>query len=116
MTAKTWLNLSIGDDDEAPSVEHVDGVDSKRSSYSALTTPMAQALEVPDNSLATVEPDIAAEWHPTKNGDLTPDDVVFGTYRKVWWRDPNTGDEKFAAVRSQTHYQKGSNGKVFVRD
>ena len=28
------------------------------------------------NSLASLKPAAAARWHPTKNGDLTPDDVV----------------------------------------
>ena len=38
------------------------------------------------NDLATVHPELAAEWHPTLNGDLTPDRVITGNYRKVWWR------------------------------
>ncbi|MEH7000879.1 zinc-ribbon domain-containing protein [Priestia megaterium] len=39
-----------------------------------------------DNCLATLRPEIAKEWHPTKNGSLTPYDVVIGTYKEVWWR------------------------------
>lgn len=39
-----------------------------------------------DNSLATVRPDIADSWHPLKNAPLTPNDVVAGGHRKVWWR------------------------------
>ena len=38
------------------------------------------------NSLATRFPDVAAEWHPTKNGDCTPDKVVFGSHTKYWWK------------------------------
>lgn len=37
------------------------------------------------NDLATVNPDIAAEWHPTLNGNLTPEDVTDASGRKVWW-------------------------------
>lgn len=37
------------------------------------------------NDLATKYPDIACEWHPTKNGSLTPDQVLCGSARKVWW-------------------------------
>ena len=37
------------------------------------------------NDLATVLPELAAQWHPTKNGDLTPDKVFPGTKQKVWW-------------------------------
>ena len=37
------------------------------------------------NSLASISPNIASEWHPEKNRDLTPDDVVEGTRQKIWW-------------------------------
>jgi very-short-patch-repair endonuclease len=40
-----------------------------------------------DNCLATVNPKLASEWHPTKNGGLTPEDVTFRASRKnVWWQ------------------------------
>ena len=35
--------------------------------------------------LSVYYPDVAAEWHPTKNGGLTPDDVTYGSNKKVWW-------------------------------
>ena len=38
------------------------------------------------NDLATRFPDVAAQWHPTRNGDLTPDQVLAGARAKVWWR------------------------------
>ena len=38
------------------------------------------------NSLANLLPEIAKEWHPTKNRNLTPEKVVAGTDRKVWWQ------------------------------
>ena len=42
-------------------------------------------LPVPgETDLATRYPDLAAEWHPTKNGDLTPSDVLPGSHRLVW--------------------------------
>ncbi len=39
-----------------------------------------------DNCLATISPELALEWHPTKNGNLTPYDVTYGSVKKVWWR------------------------------
>jgi hypothetical protein len=30
-------------------------------------------------------PEIAKEWHPTKNV-LTPDNVVSGSNKKAWWK------------------------------
>ena len=40
------------------------------------------------NDLETLNPDLAKEWHPTKNGDLKPSDVTSSSGRKVWWRCP----------------------------
>ena len=36
-------------------------------------------------NLAVNHPDIATEWHSTKNGDLTPDSVTSGSKKVVWW-------------------------------
>ena len=38
------------------------------------------------NNLGVVHPEIAAEWHPTKNGTLTPDTVQRSSHKSVWWR------------------------------
>ncbi|MGZ5967919.1 MAG: zinc-ribbon domain-containing protein, partial [Polyangiales bacterium] len=38
------------------------------------------------NSLAKLKPAIAREWHPTKNGKLTPRDVTVHSAAHVWWR------------------------------
>ena len=38
-----------------------------------------------ENSLAAKRPELAAEWHPTKNGDLTPDKVAAYSNNKAWW-------------------------------
>lgn len=43
-----------------------------------------------ENDLLTLRPDIAAEWHPTKNGTLTPDQVKPGSKQKVWWICPES--------------------------
>ena len=37
------------------------------------------------NDLATLRPDIAAEWNKEKNGALTPQMVTLGTIKKIWW-------------------------------
>lgn len=38
------------------------------------------------NDLATLYPELAAEWHPTKNGALTPEQVLAGSEKRVWWQ------------------------------
>lgn len=37
-------------------------------------------------SLRAVRPELAAEWHPEKNGSLTPENVTSGSNKIVWWR------------------------------
>jgi transposase-like protein len=37
------------------------------------------------NSLAERFPGVAAQWHPNRNGDLTPKDVAAKSGRRVWW-------------------------------
>ena len=37
------------------------------------------------NDLATINPKLASEWHPTKNGKVTPSDIFSNTGVKYWW-------------------------------
>lgn len=53
------------------------------------------------NDLATTHPELAAQWHKEKNGDLTPELVVHGKHKKVWWRCEN-GHEWQATVYSRS--------------
>lgn len=53
------------------------------------------------NDLATVFPDLARQWHPSKNGPLTPSDVQPGSHRKVWWRC-GKGHEWQAIIKSRS--------------
>jgi superfamily II DNA or RNA helicase len=59
------------------------------------------------DSLAVVAPDIAAEWHPTKNDDLTPAQVSANSHKKVWWRGAGCGHEWDAVIKNRT---RGGNG------
>lgn len=47
------------------------------------------------NDLASNYPELAKQWHPTRNGDLKPSDVTCGKNKKVFWYlpydDPETG-------------------------
>ena len=52
-------------------------------------------------SLLTTYPDIADEWHPTKNGDIAPDQVAPKSGKKVWWLG-KCGHEWEAAVSSRS--------------
>jgi len=54
-----------------------------------------------DNNLAVKQPDLAKQWHPTKNGELTPYNVTPGSDRKVWWIC-SRGHEWEASVKSRS--------------
>lgn len=54
------------------------------------------------NDLETTHPELAKEWHPTKNGDLKPFQVLAGSARKVWWLCP-AGHEYRASLLHRGH-------------
>jgi DNA-directed RNA polymerase subunit RPC12/RpoP len=58
------------------------------------------------NDLATVFPKIAAQWHPTKNEGLTPDEVTCGSAKKVWWKCNVCGYEWKAIIYSRAGAQR----------
>ena len=39
-----------------------------------------------ETDLQAVNPDLAAEWHPSKNNELTPSMVSPGSHKVVWWK------------------------------
>jgi len=46
-------------------------------------------------ALAHRNPELAEQWHPTKNGTLLPQDVASGSHAKVWWFCPNGEDHEW---------------------
>lgn len=42
--------------------------------------------QAPSESFASTHPDIAAEWHPTRNGDKRPADFTYGSQFEAWWQ------------------------------
>lgn len=58
------------------------------------------------NNLAVRYPEIASEWHPTKNGTLMPEQVMPGTLQKVWWLY-RCGHEAQQRVQGRTSGGKG---------
>ena len=68
------------------------------------------ALSKKQNSLAYIYPDVAAEWHPSKNGNLTPDKVNKSAQYKVWWLG-KCGHEWQMSVSDRTVEFIRKNGK-----
>jgi hypothetical protein len=58
------------------------------------------------NCLATKNPELAKQWHPTKNGDLTSYDVTCGSGKKAWWQCNNNKKHEWEAII----YQRNKTG------
>ena len=59
------------------------------------------------NDLASRAPEVAKEWHPSKNGDLTPEKTHYKSNKKVWWRCSNCGHSWSAAIYSRNGNKRG---------
>lgn len=53
------------------------------------------------NDLATINPWLTLEWHPSLNGELKPDQVVYGSSKKVYWKCRICGNVWKATVDSR---------------
>ncbi|MBR7091688.1 MAG: zinc-ribbon domain-containing protein [Clostridia bacterium] len=59
------------------------------------------------NNLAVNCPDIAKEWHPTKNEDKKPEDFAVHSNKKVWWLCSCCGNEWAATINHRTTENTG---------
>lgn len=86
---RVWWKCSVGDDHEwtARGADRIKG----KGSCPFCSKNRASTI----TSLAAVFPKIAAEWHPTKNGDLSPDSLLPGSSRLVWWKCPRGPDHEW---------------------
>ena len=75
---KVWWKCEFGHEWEA--------IISSRSRGNKCPICANQKLLVGYNDLATKYPDLALEWDYEKNIDLTPQMVLPGTDKKVWWK------------------------------
>lgn len=53
------------------------------------------------NDLATISPDLASEWHPIFNKDLSPEDVFPQSNKQVFWRCLKSGHVYKGAIYSR---------------
>ncbi len=58
------------------------------------------------NDLATLRPDLALQWHPTKNGIFTPEMFTIGSEKKMWWLCPK-GHEWEAIIANRSNCGSG---------
>lgn len=63
-----------------------------------------------ENRLSIRYPEIAKEWHPTKNGELTPFNVTFGMEKNVWWQCSKNPQHEWQAMICQRTRSQSSKG------
>jgi len=96
---KVWWKCDKGDDHEWIAIIY------SRSSGRGCSVCSGRKV-VSSNCLATLNPELAKEWHPTKNNNLTPADVTIRTYKKVWWKcDKGSDHEWMSSVGDRSNGQ-----------
>lgn len=70
--------------------------------YRVFSTNIRKSSILSENLLINAVPAVAKEWHPTKNGLLKPDDVSYGSTKRVWWKCEN-GHEWESTIHSRTN-------------
>jgi hypothetical protein len=107
---KVWWKCDKGDDHEwATKICHM--------SNGGGCPICSNRITVLSNCLATLKPELSKDWHPTKNGNLTPFDVTVKSSRKVWWKCDKGDDHEWEASlhkRSQGRNCPVCNGKKVV--
>lgn len=86
----SWICTNIGD---CGCPHEWDAVIYSRSSIGAGCPHCDNKIICIHKSIVTTHPEIAAQWHPTLNGDLTPDKVSHSSDLNVYWRCPKTCSE-----------------------
>ena len=66
----------------------------------------------PRESFEDLFPEIAKEWHPTKNDNLNPFDFSKGSDKKVWWKCYKGEDHEWIA--SIGHRSRGRGCPICV--
>ena len=75
----------------APGSTHLTQVRRKSCVCALSWQPCTNSAHAGHPSLAEGRPELAAQWHPTLNGGLTPADVTLGSAKQVWWLCPTPG-------------------------
>jgi len=60
------------------------------------TIEQALGLVKRTDTLQVEYPELTKQWHPTKNEPLTPEEVTYGSGKRVWWLCSN--DHEWQAV------------------
>jgi uncharacterized protein YndB with AHSA1/START domain len=91
--SKAWWRCDKGEDHEWE--QRID----RHTRDEASTCPFCSNFKLSkSNCLATTHPEIAKQWHPTKNGKLKPYDVVSTSKERVWWKCDTDHSHQWEAI------------------
>jgi Zn finger protein HypA/HybF involved in hydrogenase expression len=96
---KVWWKCTKGHEWEAVIWSRTDGRDCPNCSGKRLSN---------QNNLKFIFPEIAKEWHPTKNNSLSPEEVTKYSSKKVWWKCTK-GHEWKTTVSNRTNQIRRTN-------
>jgi very-short-patch-repair endonuclease len=101
---RVWWKCSKGPDHEWQT-----SINNRTGDESGTNCPCCSGQKVSvTNSLESQKPDIAAEWHPTKNGDLVPRNVALKSSKRVWWKCPKGPDHEWqTSINNRTVEGRG---------
>jgi len=88
---RVWWRCAVCGHDWATAVAH-------RTGQGTGCPGCAGTVVVPGRSLADRSPELAGEWHPTRNGALRPTAVAPRTTKRAWWQCAHCGNEWLASV------------------
>lgn len=79
-TKKVWWKCAKGEDHEWQTTIN------NRTGINSTSCPFCANKKVSvTNSLFSLFPELVNQWHPIKNGNLKPDQIVAGSHKKAWW-------------------------------
>ncbi|WP_227008235.1 zinc-ribbon domain-containing protein [Pseudarthrobacter sp. AB1] len=66
----------------------------------------AETRKAKRSMVADILPEIASQWHPTRNGKLAPQTVFWDSKRTIWWVADCCGHEWGATPRDRDKYDR----------
>jgi hypothetical protein len=99
---KAWWKCSVASDHEWKAMVSSRAINGNGCPF------CANRIVALSNCLMTTHPEFAAQWHPIKNGLLTPYDVTVGSVKKIWWKCSVADDhEWYASLNGRTSNENG---------
>ena len=99
---KVWWQCELGHEWEATVADRTRGRGCPICAKITRPVNRLKTYLIKKGSLSECYPEMAKQWHPTKNGNLFPDSITSGSSRKVWWICEK-GHEWEAAISSRVN-------------